>query len=221
MVKIERSFSAPASLAAESEKVSGSYSKPDVIRQLKADFHNKCYICEMKDLQDPEVEHLLPHKNGKYPERKFDWNNLFWSCGHCNSVKNQEKYDTGILDCCKKDPEKAIFFRMYEGNICVTAMDSADKRAVLTADLIQEVFNIKNTGMRVCKSALRLQKLNMEMNILYDNLEEMRRNPESKVVRRKLRALLRRESEFAAFKRNYVRENQDRFPQLAEYIETL
>ena len=110
---------------------------------------------------------------------------------------------------------------MYEGNICVTAMDSADKRAVLTADLIQEVFNIKNTGMRVCKSALRLQKLNMEMNILYDNLEEMRRNPESKVVRRKLRALLRRESEFAAFKRNYVRENQDRFPQLAEYIETL
>lgn len=172
-------------------------------------------------MQDPEVEHLLPHKNGKYPERKFDWNNLFWSCGHCNSVKNQEKYDTGILDCCKKDPEKAIFFRMYEGNICVTAMDSADKRAVLTADLIQEVFNIKNTGMRVCKSALRLQKLNMEMNILYDNLEEMRRNPESKVVRRKLRALLRRESEFAAFKRNYVRENQDRFPQLAEYIETL
>ena len=82
MVKIERSFPAPESLAVEAKKLSGSYSKPDVIEKLKADFHNKCYICELKDLQDPEVEHLLPHKNGKYPERKFDWNNLFWVCGH-------------------------------------------------------------------------------------------------------------------------------------------
>lgn len=33
------------------------------------------------------MEHLLPHKNGKYLDRKFDWNNLFWACGHCNNVK--------------------------------------------------------------------------------------------------------------------------------------
>lgn len=65
---------------------------------------------------------------------------------------------------------------------------------------------------------MRLLELNMEMNVLYDNLEEMKRNPESKTVKRKLRALLRRESKFAAFKRNYVRENLNRFPQLAEYI---
>ncbi len=64
MVKVKRTFPAPASLEIE-------------IRQLRDDFHNKCYICEMKNLQDPEVEHLLPHKNGKYWDRKFDWNNLF------------------------------------------------------------------------------------------------------------------------------------------------
>lgn len=101
MVKVERTFPAPASLEREAQKKNGSYDKADVIEQLRKDFHDKCYICEMKNLQDPQVEHLLPHKKGKYPERKFDWSNLFWSCGHCNGVKNKEKYDEGILDCCR------------------------------------------------------------------------------------------------------------------------
>lgn len=112
MVKVERSFPAPASLALESQKANGSYSMPDVVKQLKEDFHNKCYICELNELQDAQVEHLLPHLDGKYPKRKFDWNNLFWSCGHCNNVKNQRIYDEGIIDCCKDDmiQKRWLFF---------------------------------------------------------------------------------------------------------------
>ena len=48
MVKIERSFPAPSSLEAEAKKKSGSYEKSDVVERLKQDFHNKCYICELK-----------------------------------------------------------------------------------------------------------------------------------------------------------------------------
>lgn len=77
---------------------------------------------------------------------------------------------------------------------------------------------MKNTGMRVYKSEMRFQELNREMNKLYDNLEELNKNPDSKVVLRKLKAILRRESAFAAFKRNYIRDNGDRFPQLMPYI---
>lgn len=219
MVKIERSFPAPASLEIEARKKSGgSYSEPDVVRQLKEDFHNKCYICEIKDLQDPEIEHLLPHKNGKYAERMFDWNNLFWACGHCNKVKNQAKYDEGIIDCCRQDPEELISFRLQGANVLVEAKNQDDARAVLTAALVQEVFHLRNTAMRDYKRTMRFQKLNREMNILYDNLEEIKKNPESKIVMRKLKALLRKESGFAAFKRNYVRENAGRFPQLLQYI---
>lgn len=47
MVKIERSFPAPKSLAEEAKKASGRYDKQDVIQQLEKDFNNKCYICEM------------------------------------------------------------------------------------------------------------------------------------------------------------------------------
>ena len=59
MVKIKRSFPAPQSLAIEKKKVKGSYREADVIERLAKDFNNKCYICELDKLQDPQVEHLI------------------------------------------------------------------------------------------------------------------------------------------------------------------
>ena len=218
MVKVERTFPAPASLAKEAEKKSGSYSEKDVMEQLRHDFNDKCYICEIKGLQDPQVEHLLPHKNGKYHDRKFDWNNLFWSCGHCNNVKNQEKYDDGIIDCCREDPERYLNFRLIDGEVSVTSKDGKNVVAERTAILVREVFSLKNTGMRVYKSDKRFKELSKEMNVLYDNLEAVRKNPDSPTALRKLKALLRRESAFAAFKRCYVREHLQEFPQLLGYI---
>ena len=200
MVKVERSFPAPASLALESQKANGSYSMPDVVKQLKEDFHNKCYICELNELQDAQVEH-------------------FWSCGHCNNVKNQRIYDEGIIDCCKDDPEEMVIFRLQENEIDVHAINDKNRQAVLTAKLITEVFNLKNTGMRVYKSDFRFQELNREMNKLYDSLEEMKEPSQQKLALRKVKSLLRRESKFAAFKRNYIRENKEKYPDLIEYLD--
>lgn len=189
-----------------------------MVQQLLKDFHNKCYICEMKELQDPQIEHLVPHKNGKYKDRKFDWGNLFLSCGHCNGVKYQSKYEEGILDCCKEDPEKMISFKVQENNICVTALDMKNRKAVLTAELVGEVFNICNTGMRTYKSEMRLQKLQTEMNVLYEQLAAYKENPSSRIVVRKLKVLLKRESAFAGFKRCFVREHCNEYPELAQFI---
>lgn len=219
MVKVERSFPAPLSLAKEAAKKNGSYEKPDVVERLKEDFHGKCYICELKNLQDPQVEHLLPHKNGRYPERKFDWNNLFWVCGHCNGVKNQNKYNLGIMDCCKMDPEQEIIFRLKQDNIELISQKAVpDEKTERTMELIWEVFNLKNTGMRIYKSDMRLKELQKEMNLLFDNLEELRESPDSKVILRKLRVLLKREAAFAAFKRCYVREHLSDYPVLKDYL---
>lgn len=145
----------------------------------------------MKELQDPQIEHLLPHKNGRYKEREFDWDNLFWACGHCNGVKNQSKYDDGILDCCKRNPEEAIIFDLREDNVSVIPKNQEDPEAGLAARLVEEVFNMRNTGMRIYKSEMRL---------------------------RALQALLKKEMPFAGFKRHYVRERLDVFPELSEYV---
>lgn len=217
MVKVERSFPAPESLAEEAGKADGRYDGKDVIERLRKDFHNKCYICEMKNLQDPNVEHLLPHKNGKYPERKFDWENLFWSCGHCNSIKNNSKYDGKIIDCCKQEPEQYLRFYISNDEVSVEA-DLDNEIQEKTALLIMEVFSMKNTGMRTYTSEERLRLLQQEMNVLYHQLEKMRKNPASKVTLRIIRSLLGRESAFAAFKRCYVREHAADYPVLQQYV---
>jgi len=209
MVKVERSFPAPESLAEEARKANGKYDRQDVIERLKRDFHNKCYICEMKELQDPNVEHLLPHKNGKYPERKFDWENLFWSCGHCNGIKN---------NCCKQDHEKYLYFHLIDNIVVIDVSDIRDEFQNRTALLITEVFSVKNTGMRTYTSDERLRLLQKEMNILYKQLEKLHNNPDSKVILRTICSLLKRESAFAAFKRCYVREHADKYPQLQKCV---
>lgn len=219
MVKIKRSFPAPKSLEEEAGKLNGRYDKPDVIDRLKKDFHNKCYICEMKELQDPNVEHLLPHKNGAYPERKFDWENLFWACGHCNGIKNNRKYDEGIMDCCKQDPEKFLCFRLEGSAVVIDAADTEDVLQKRTALLVTEAFSMKNTGMRTYTSDKRLKLLQKEMNILYKQLEKLHKEPASKIALRTIRSLLRRESAFAAFKRCYVRAHAVDYPQLQQYVE--
>ncbi len=219
MVRITKSCPAPESLRLEAQKKHGSYSKPDVVARLKEDFHDKCYICEMKGLQDPQIEHLLPHENGRYADRKFDWENLFWACGHCNRVKNRGKYKEGILNCCQRDPEEAMTFYLKKEDIEVRPRKTDDREAVLTSELIEDVFNLKNTGMRVAGSAVRVRLLQEEMNVLYTKLEAYRRNPESKLLLKMLRVLLRRDSAFAGFKRCYVREHAEQYPALQEYLE--
>lgn len=218
MVKIERSYPAPESLASEALKKNGSYKEKDVTDRLKKDFHDKCYICELKGLQDPEVEHLLPHKNRTYSERIFDWDNLFWCCGHCNKVKNNEKYDAGIIDCCKQDPEELLRFTLQDDDINVEPIDIDNGQAVLTANLIYETFNLRNTGIREAACEYRIQSLQAAMNVLYRELEKYKERPDSARNRRMIHSLLRRDSAFAAFKRGYVRERLDEFPELKTCI---
>lgn len=218
MIKIERSYPAPASLERERLKKSGSYKQKDVVDQLERDFHGKCYICEMKTA-DPQVEHLLPHKNGKYQDREFDWDNLFLSCPHCNQVKNKSKYDDGIIDCCKVDPEDVMSFQLNANSVYVVVKKKDDLAVKRTAELVEEVFHSMNTGCLKVGSEFRLHKLQHEMNVFYSALNMYRRNPNSMFIKCALEGMLDRKSEFAGFKRSYIRLHKEDYPQVYSLLD--
>lgn len=221
MVKIERTTTPPASLAIESEKENGSYNLEDVILQLRQDFYGKCYLCELNDLTDIQVEHLLPHKNRKIKERVFDWNNLFYSCPHCNSLKNNRKYDEKILDCCKVDPERLLDHIYQEGHVKVQAhnIDTEDEMVLRTAELLESCFEQENTGSRIIQCQERVKRLAETMNALYRTLENWKRNPNSKLNQHALQGMLSRKYKFAAFTRYYVRTHLKEYPQLCKLVE--
>lgn len=137
-------------------------------------------------------------------------------------MKNNGKYEEGIIDCCMQEPENLLIFDFKEGNveISVKNQEEHDERIERTAKLVQEAFNLKNTGIRVCASEMRLTELSKEMNKLYDSLERWKKNPGSAVLGRTLKAMLRRESGFAAFKREYIRKNGKHFPKLLQFCQT-
>ena len=213
MVKVERSFPAPASLEIEKLKAKRSHREQDVIKQLKKDFYSKCYICELKNLTDIQVEHLLPHKNGKDKERQFDWENLFLVCPHCNSIKNKKIYETNIINCCNEDPEQVLNFFFEESTANIVSNDN-NTISNTTAKLVTEVFNSKNTGIRTNGSENRTEKLSIEMNVFLGCLSKYNNDKSSKITIRKLKGLLAKESEFAAFKRGYVKSRMNTYSEL-------
>ena len=96
----------------------GSYNTPEVNVALAEMFYGKCYICENREMTSMQIEnkggissyqieHLRPY--GKSEALKYDWNNLFWACAHCNNIKSG-RYEP-ILDCSQVEVEKKIAFR--------------------------------------------------------------------------------------------------------------
>ena len=144
MIKVERKSSEKAEKAIESlrrEKArSGSYNTPEVNAALREMFHGKCYICENKQITSYQIEHLNPHRGNT--ELKFDWDNLFLSCAHCNNTK-LGKYEP-ILDCTKEDIEAIIAFRKkgYFGTEEELVFESRDSREEVqnTIKLLQMVY---------------------------------------------------------------------------------
>ena len=220
MVKCERSYPAPKSLDKEKLKgKNGKYNSDDVITRLMDDFHGKCYICEMKEFQDIEVEHLLPHHQGADLNRKFDWDNLFLSCSYCNNIKNQSKYEGVIINCCTEDPEEhieCIFMGDGMNEVVVRPRDE-EKASLMTAQLIDETFNLVNTPTRKFASIARKEKLKSELGNFFCILRKYQ-SKKSKFYFGIVKAGLRRETQFAAFKRDYIRLKKDIYPEFQKYV---
>lgn len=216
MIRIKKNPIPPKSLAIQ-EAINGSYREPDVIRQLRTDFYDKCYICGLKELSDPQVEHLLPHYNRRIKERVFDWNNLFYVCPHCNNIKKEAKYDEKIINCCREEPEISLECVFSEARVEITALTDNEKTR-MTAQLIEECFEKRNTGIREAACDYRVKNLSIDMDVLYKTLEKYKKNPSSKRYRSSLKSMLSRESAFAAFKRGYVRKHLDDYPELESYV---
>lgn len=151
MFSIIRNIEAPDCL------LKGDYRHRDVISALDIIFHGKCYLCEQKNLSDPEVEHFKPHRGNDY--LRNDWNNLFLACGRCNSIKGHHHID--LMDC--SDENVSVFDKIIHlagnatsGLIDVRPSEEHPEQDVLnTVNLLRECFNNESTGLRgISKEAL-------------------------------------------------------------------
>lgn len=71
------------------------YKHPDIKEAVKNDSFEKCIYCESKvaAVYFGDVEHIKP--KSKFPDLKFDWDNLGYVCAKCNNVKS-DKWDNEL-----------------------------------------------------------------------------------------------------------------------------
>jgi uncharacterized protein (TIGR02646 family) len=214
MVKIERKDTEKTALAIESlAKEKGRCNTDEVIDALMEIFHSKCYICESKKPNEIEVEHLTPHNGDK--NLKFDWNNLFLACGRCNHIKG-DKY-TPILDCTKVEVDEIIAFRKigYFGTDEFLQFEPIsdfpnNEEIQMTCELLQRI-HYGNTpqekvGAKMLRHSIRQELTNFK-NYVRDYLESTGEDKKDLFV--KICSQLKSNSQFAAFKRWIVRDNDN------------
>lgn len=201
MFPVVKSVLAPTSLAKKK-----SYREKDVIDALVRDFHNKCYICEIKEPIFFNVEHFRPHEGDEI--KKYDWNNLFFACSRCNNIKGNKYND--ILNCT--NPQLDVLGEIrhvfpttaYSEHVEICAT-SSNPATLSTAELISKVFNESDTGNKdIARRSLKKKLMNqyrkfLELTLLYDNDDSLPEEKEMAV--RKIKNMLKTEYEFSAFLR--------------------
>lgn len=220
MVKIDRrdtksAKAAIASLAREREKSSGTYNTDEVNDALQEIFHGKCYICENKDVSSWQIEHLIPHKED--PALKFDWDNLFLSCAHCNNTK-LGKYDP-ILDCTQIEPDEYIAFRKvgYFGTDETLEFEALNQlpETQNTCALLEDVY-YGHTPQKRAEARFIRKKLRDELtkfkNYVRDYADAAGSQKDELFCT--IQKELKGNSPFAAFKRWLIRDHQDKYGDL-------
>ena len=100
----------------EQKKARDKYRQPEIRQALKRMFQGKCAYCESRFAHTSygHIEHFRP--KSRFPELTFEWENLLWACGVCNSTENKgdhfpEDENGGLLlDPCEDDPTLHLRF---------------------------------------------------------------------------------------------------------------
>ncbi len=206
MVKISKS-ELPQGIIIKTEE---DYRSEKILSILQQDFFDKCYICEEKAPTTINVEHFRSYKN--YKHLKYDWENLFFACAHCNRIKGS--YYDHIIDCTKDDPEKYIVmkFNSYPESY-VEIIDRLNGKANgETRELLDKIYNGAGTSISECEARNLKKKVSRELKDFMECVENYNNETDAKlraVYWRNIKEMLNRESNFAGFKRSVVLQSEE------------
>jgi uncharacterized protein (TIGR02646 family) len=220
MIYLPKSQPAPICLAEEKLKTSGNYNSGDVLSRLQTDFKNKCYICEEKEISSINIEHFVPHKGDK--DLKFDWNNLFFACGHCNNTK-LAGFDN-ILDCTQtNEVETNIKYLMkpLPKEFVELQTLTTDAKTLQTSQLLERVYNGHTTNKIMEAANLRtklLREIRKFNDLLFDYDDDTYSVEDKENIKNQIIGAIGDSASFAAFKRWIIRDNTYFYTEFRDYL---
>ena len=202
MIKLTKRPTPPQPITNEED-----YRNNPNLNAIVEDCYSKCYICENDKATTLHVEHRIPHRGDD--KLKYDWKNLFLSCGHCDNIKGY-KYDN-ILDPTVCDPEDYIALSINLDTLVETVEVSAmsdDISTKQTVELLSYVYNGGTTDMKEIECATLRNEVSACIARFLQYIEGYRKEPNLgyEVI---IKKEISRASGFAAFKRGIVRNDTE------------
>ena len=208
----------------EKSKKNGKCNCTEVLEQLQKDFKNKCYICEDKEPHSLNVEHFKPIS--RYRELEFDWDNLFFSCSHCNNIKSDKPQYDSILNCTIEsdgvDTKIRYHIEPFPKKQAEIESKEDTEKVNNTVCLLREVYNGTTIQKKMESANLRSQLLNeirRFQDLLFQFYDNSNSPEEKEETKKQIVRELKPASCFTAFKRWIVRESPDMMEDFAEYLE--
>lgn len=224
MIFLPKTQPPPPCLAIEKAKNNGTYNCEGVLELLRSDFKNKCYLCETKEPHSINTEHFLPHRN-ENKDLKFDWDNLFYCCVHCNSTKHAKVQYDEILNCTIEadNVETSIKYHINpypkeQAEISAQVIDNV--RVSNTVALLLEIYNGTTTLKKMESANIRsklLKEIRAFQDLLFKFYDDAYTEEEKIQIKDSIIRELRQTSNFTAFKKWVLRDNQ-LTPDFADYL---
>jgi len=222
MIFNKKSQPAPGCLAIEKGKANGTYNCAEVVQRIRIDFKNKCYLCEDKEPHSINIEHFQPHRGDN--DLKFEWNNLFYCCHHCNNTKLAiPKYDL-ILNCTVEEDAVETKLKYHinpwpKEKVQITSL-VAEVKVQNTADLLIDVYNGTTIQKNIESANIRsklLKEIRLFQDLLFKYYDDTYSDEENREIKENIIRLLRPTSGFTAFKKWVLRDGE-LSEEFAEYL---
>ena len=210
----------------EKINITGShkYNSNEMLDALSEHFYGICYLCDIYVLVGFEPEHFEP--KSKYPLKKNEPENLFYSCSRCNKIKsdtynseiskeivNSKIDDVENLFILKVDNENADLANKIDISINLEKCSPSLKlKCKNTKELLNKIYNGENTSS-VFKAGKLRKEINDEIVIFEDLLNEydktkLKRGYSSKIKKHiSKRQKHKKYSNFVSFKRQIIKSN--------------
>lgn len=188
---------------------------------IRDDFFILCYLCEEYVPVHFQIDHFYPQV--KYPHLKNDWNNLFYSCQKCNSMRYKNintDNQTEVLNCCEEDVENLIELRFLKDKNRVQIIDNGKTEITKnTIKLLNKIYN----GIGTTSNSPMYRKTEIKNEI--EKFEEvLQKNKKSKglhkhIIRKKLSKKNKEESNYVSFKRQVIKDNKEEYEEFLKYFD--
>jgi len=194
------------------------YDDFEIVKLLKNDFFELCYICEEYVPIHFEIDHFEPKGQLEFANKIHDWENLFYICEKCNGVrpKNINTKGKEVLNNCIDDVENLIYLQIIDNKVNII-LNSNDLKSINTKKLLNRIFNgieSKSKSYIYLRQEIKksIEKFEKSIKKYYLNKDVY----ESEIIELLSKKTMSELSSYISFKRQLVRE---KYVELVEHFD--